>query len=131
MKSLTRLLAVSVFALIASPVFAGIPVQMWHCEVFDEASEDDVLNAIEEWLKSVRKVPGGEGLKAQALFPVVVASEGDFDVWITLTTDSFEAWGKFWDNYPDSDAGELEDTHGKIFVCPDSVLFEAIEPDSD
>jgi len=128
MKVLTRLLAVSIFAILAFPAYAN-PIQFWHCEMDDEASEDDVLNGMEEWLAAARKLPGGESLEVKVLFPVVVASDGDYDVWITKSMDSFESWGKFWDAYPESDAGEIEDSHTEIYLCPDSVLFQSTKPD--
>jgi hypothetical protein len=125
MKVLTRFLAVSLCAIFASSAFAAEPLQFWHCEMQDEASEDDVLNGVGDWLDAAKKVPGGESLDVKVLFPVVVNSVGDYDVWFALSADSFEAWGKFWDNYPESDAGEIEDANAAFFICPDSVLFHS------
>jgi hypothetical protein len=125
MKVLTRFLAVSLFAIFASPVFAAEPLQFWHCEMQDEASEDDVLNGVGDWLEAAKMVPGGESLDIKVLFPIVVNSAGDYDVWFVLTADSFEAWGKFWDNYPESEAGDVEELNHEVFVCPDSVLFQS------
>jgi len=129
MKKISTLLAISVLTMFAFPAFAGQPAEVWHCEMADDASEDDVLNGVGDWLDAAKKVPGGESFEIHVMFPAVVNFEGDTDVWILLLADSFEAWGKFWDHYPDSDVGDIEDANATAFVCPDNLLFEAMEPD--
>jgi len=60
----------------------------------------------------------------QVLFPVAVNTDGNFDMWIIVTAESLESWGRFWDNYPDSDAGDIEEENEEMFLCPDSGLWE-------
>lgn len=126
MKMFTGIVLVSMFALFAAPAFAGTPVQLWHCELDDDATEEAVIDAVESWLAAARKVDGGEGMTARILFPVAVNAVGEFDMWIIISTPSFAEWGRFWDGYPDSDAGDVEEDNSELFICPGSALWESI-----
>jgi len=44
---------------------------------------------------------------------------------IVLTAPTFKEWGEFWDGYPDSPAAIVEEKTKELFICPDSVLWEA------
>ena len=91
----------------------------------DDATEEAVIAGVEKWLAGARQVEGGSNLEARVLFPVAVNAIGQFDLWIVVTTTSFEEWGSFWDHYPDSAAGDIEDQNEEIFYCPDSALWGA------
>ena len=124
MKKVTRYALASLLALCTTTAFAGAPIQLWHCELDDDATEEAVMAGVERWLASARQVDGGANLKVQVLFPVAVNAIGDFDMWKILSTTSFEEWGRFWDNYPDSPASDVEEKTHEFLVCPDSALWE-------
>ena len=48
------------------------------------------------------------------------------DVWFVVVAPSFEEWGKFWDNYANSPAAEVDQRNEKV-VCPDSALWESVK----
>jgi hypothetical protein len=127
MKIIVRLMLVSVLMLVAAPAFSAEATQMWKCELDDDASEEDVMAQAREWLQAAKKLEGGQGLKASVLFPVAVNVTGQTDLMFIVTAPSFEAWGKFWDNYVQSPAAELEDRHDQKVVCPDSAVWESIK----
>jgi hypothetical protein len=126
MNTMVRLMLVFILVLIAAPSYAAEATQMWKCGMEDDASETQVLARAKEWLKAARTMKGGEQLEAKVYFPVAVNAIGDADMWFVVTAPSFEEWGKFWDNYADSPAAELDNSN-KIIFCPDSALWESIE----
>ena len=127
MKSLLGLVIVAVLVFGAVPASAGEPTQVWRCEMEDGVSEEDVEAMAAAWLKAAKTVPGGANFKASVFFPVAVNLVDDTDVWFVVTAPSFAEWGKFWDNYGDSAAGDIEDQHKEKIVCPDSALWESIK----
>jgi len=112
--------------LAAGPVFAGSAMQMWNCGLEDGVSEEDVEARASEWLRAVRKSDGGENIEAMVLFPIATNGMGETDLIFMVTTPTFAEWGKFWDAYPDSEAGASEDSG---MFCPDSVIWDAIKID--
>jgi hypothetical protein len=112
----------------AAPAFSGEAVQIWSCEVDDEADEEMLEAHAMEWLAAAKKLDGGANIEAYMLFPVAVNATGENDVWFVVTSPSFAEWGKFWDAYPDSEAADIEEDGTEIVVCPDSVLWEKIIP---
>ena len=100
MKMVSRFLVVFMLVMFTAPAFAGMPMQMWKCEMEDEATEEAVMAAAEKWLAGAKTVKGGDGMKAHVLFPVAVNAIGQADVWFIVTAPTFEEWGRFWDNYP-------------------------------
>lgn len=125
MMKIARFVLISMFVLSANSAYAGTPVQLWHCEMDDEATEEAVIAGIEKWLEAAKQLDGGEGLEMRVMFPVAVNAPGEYDIWVILTAPSFEDWGKFWDNYPDSDAGDVDDENNELFVCPGSALWDS------
>ena len=127
MNAIVRLMLVFVLMLVAAPAFSAEATQMWKCELDDDASEEDVMAQAREWLQAAKKLEGGQGFKASVYFPVAVNVTGQTDLMFIVTAPSFEAWGKFWDNYVNSPAAELEDRHNQKVVCPDSAVWESLE----
>ena len=126
MNTLLRLMLVFMLMIVAVPAYSGEAVQIWKCEMDDDASEEEVLAQFQEWLKAAKKMKGGERLEAYAYFPVAVNATGETDALFVVIAPTFEEWGKFWDNYLDSpDAAEAEKRHKEKVVCPDSVLWES------
>ena len=125
MKTTVRLMLVLVALFVAAPGFAGDAVQMWRCEMVDDATEEQIEAHAAQWLKTAKKVGGGENLEAYVYFPIAVNGTGQMDFMFVVVAPSFGEWGKFWDNYSDSDAFEAE--NHDLSVCPDSVLWESFK----
>jgi hypothetical protein len=122
-----RWILAMVMMVAVAPVFASDAVQMWACEMDDDATEEQVQAMAAEWLEAAKKVKGGENFEAFVLFPIAVNATNEMDVMFVVTAPSFEEWGRFWDNYEGSKAAELETNHEEAVVCPDSVLWESFE----
>ena len=129
MNTIVRLMLVFMLMIVAAPAYAAEATQMWKCEMDDDTSEEEVTAIAREWLKTAKKMEGGERLKAYLYFPVAVNAIGDTDVWFVVVAPSFAEWGKFWDNYGGSEAAELEQRQHEKIVCPDSALWESIKVD--
>jgi len=105
----------------------GRAVQIWRCELDDEATEEQVLKGAQEWLTAARKVKGGENLELIVKFPVVVSATGQIDLLLVLVAPTFKEWGRFWDAYGDSDAAGHEVTAQEYIVTPDSTMWESFK----
>ena len=128
MNTIVRLVLVFMMIIVAAPSYAAEATQMWKCEMDDDASEEDVIALAQEWLKSAKKMEGGERLKAYVYFPVAVNAIGQIDVLFVVSAPTFEEWGKFWDNYIDSPAAaEAGKRNQEKLVCPDSALWESVK----
>ena len=106
---------------------AGKAMQIWRCELDDEATEEQVLQGAQEWLTLARKVKGGQNLELYVKFPVVVNATREIDLLLVLCAPSFNEWGQFWDAYGDSDAADHELTSREYLVCPDSTMWESFK----
>lgn len=100
---------------------ASNPLQIWRCEMNEGISESEVTTKLQEWLDAARKVEGGKNLGGWVRFPVAVSATGQTDVVVGMSAPTFAEWGTFWDNYPSSEAAQLE---GRALTCPDSSLWE-------
>ena len=127
MRILLRLVLVSMLVIVAAPAYSGEAVQMWKCELDDDATEAQVKAMSAKWLDAVKKQPGGEQFEAYVLFPIAVNATGEMDVMFVVTAPTFEEWGKFWDGYGGSKAAELETKHNEAVICPDSVIWESFK----
>ena len=128
MNTIVRLMLVFLLMIVAAPAYAAEATQMWKCEMSNDTTEEEVIAIAQEWLKTAKKMEGGERLKAYVYFPVAVNAIGETDVWFVVVAPSFEEWGKFWDNYAGSPAAEVDKGNQKNgVVCPDSVLWESIK----
>lgn len=127
MKSLLGLLIVAVLVFGAAPALSQEAVHVWSCELEDDVSEDSVDEYAEKWLAAAKKVEGGANLKAYVYFPIAGTPPGDGDVLFVVVAPSFAEWGKFWDNYDDSEAADIEDMQREFIACPDSALWESFK----
>jgi hypothetical protein len=125
MKSLLGLVIVAVLVFGAVPAYSGDAVQMWKCEMDDDATEEQIKGNAAKWLKAAKTMPGGENLQAFVLFPIAVNGVGEMDLMFVVVAPSFEDWGKFWDAYADSAANAADELNADNVVCPDSVLWES------
>ena len=127
MKTIVGLMLVFMMMFVAAPAFSGgVATQMWKCELADDATEEEVKAAAQEWLRAAKTMKGGERLEAYVYFPVAVNATGEMDVMFIVIAPTFEEWGKFWDNYAGSPAAEVDKRNEKV-VCPNSVLWESIK----
>jgi hypothetical protein len=115
------------FMILAAPAYSGDAVQMWKCEMDDDASEQDVKDGAAAWLNAAKQMPGGEGLEAYVLFPIAVNATGETDVMFVVIAPSFEQWGKFWDSYGGSKAAAIDKQNEEFVVCPDSAVWESFK----
>jgi hypothetical protein len=127
MKQTMKLILVSLMMFVAAPVFAGQAMQVWKCELDENASEAAVMAMASTWLQTARKIPGGEHLEAYVNFPVAVNDTGESDLFWVVVAPTFEEWGKFWDAYGESEVAKLEETNREMIVCPDSAVWESFK----
>ena len=127
MNKTVRLMLVLVLMFVAAPAFSGDAVQMWRCEMEDDATEAAVEAGAQKWLKAAKKLNGGENFEAYVYFPVAVNATGEMDMMFIVVAPTFEEWGKFWDAYGGSEAAEIENQNNALVVCPDSVLWESFK----
>jgi hypothetical protein len=110
-----------------APVGMGKALQMWRCELVNDATEEQVMEMAQKWLAAARTLKGGKNLDLYVNFPVVVNATREIDMVLMLVAPSFEEWGEFWDGYGNSPAADVEDASHSVFVCPDSVLWETFK----
>jgi hypothetical protein len=118
---------VLVMSLAVAPAFSAEVVQIWACEMDDEASEQAVRDHFVKWLKAAKQIEGGANLEARVLFPVAVNDTGEMDVLLMVLAPSFQEWGRFWDGYEGSLAADVESEDDEMLVCPDSTLWESVK----
>jgi hypothetical protein len=122
MKTLIRLMIISLLMVVASPVYAEA-IQIFNCEYEGDATEDDVYAMAGKWLAAAKTVKGGENLKIVIRFPVA-ASVDDIDFKFVIVTPNFAEWGEFTDAYEASKLQEIDDELYKVADCNDASLWE-------
>ena len=122
MKKLLSLMIVSLFMLVASPVYAEA-IQIFNCEYEGDATEDDVFDMAGKWLAAAKTLKGGENLQVVIRFPVA-ASVDDIDFKFVLVTPTFAEWGEFTDAYEASKLQEIDDELYKIADCNDASMWD-------
>ena len=127
MKTIFRFVLVSMLLIVAVPAYSGgAAMQMWKCQMNDDASEQAVKDRAAEWLKAAKTMKGGNNLEAYVYFPVAVNNMGETDLIFTVIAPSFAEWGMFWDSYEGS-AAAATDKKNKLVDCPDSGLWESFK----
>lgn len=106
---------------------SGRAMQIWRCELDDDATEEFVQESAQKWLTAARKVKGGEDLELYVKFPVVVNATGQIDMLLVLVAPSFKKWGQFWDAYGESEAADIEAAAHEHIVSPDSTMWETFK----
>ena len=122
MKTLIRLILISMLMVVASPAYSDA-IQIFNCEYEGEATEDDVSDMVSKWLKAAKTLKGGENLQIYLRYPVA-ASVDDIDFKFVLVTPDFAEWGKFTDAYELSKLQEIDDELFKVADCNDASLWE-------
>ena len=124
MKTTIRWMFVFVMVTLAAPALAVDAVQMFKCEMEDDATEDEVTAIAKEWLTAARKTKGGEQLEVSLFFPIAVNVTGETDFLFMVHTPSVAQWGVFWDGYKDSPVAQVDAGIGSKVTCPHSALWE-------
>jgi hypothetical protein len=110
----------------AAPADSNEVVHIYQCTLGEGVTEDALETAVQDWLKALRTLDGGAGIKIQILWPVA-AKMGDKDFQTVVTWPSFTAWGRSWDAYKDDTAAaKWEALQGEKWNCPDSALWEGV-----
>ncbi len=122
MKTLIRLMIISMLMVVASPAYSEA-IQIFNCEYIGEATEDDVFDMADKWLKAAKTIKGGENLQVVIRFPVA-ASVDDIDFKFVMVLPDFAEWGAFTDAYEASKIAEIDDEFEKIADCNDSAVWE-------
>ena len=125
MKTLIRLILISMLMVVASPAYSDA-IQIFNCEYEGEATEDDVSDMVSKWLKAAKTLKGGENLQVFIRYPVA-ASVDDVDFKFILATPDFAEWGAFTDGYEMSVLEEIDDELDKVADCDDASLWEGGE----
>jgi hypothetical protein len=103
-------------------------VHIYHCQMREHVTEVQVEASLQALLKARKAMPGAEGVKIEAWFPVAVTDMGERDFDFVVITPSFTAWGKGWDAFTDdSPVAKWEvklDDEGP-FDCPSSAIWQA------
>jgi len=125
LKTILRSVLISTLMIAAAPAYSGTAVQMWKCEMDDDATEQDIKNRAAKWLKAAKTLKGGERMEAYVYFPVAVNSTGETDAMFVISTPTFAEWGTFWDSYSGSEAAKIDNENKEQVVCPDSAVWES------
>jgi hypothetical protein len=128
MKTVIRLMQISLMMMFSTVAWAGGAVHVLSCEQGDDASEADVIAVVAEWLAEAKKVKGGENLNAFAMFPMA-ATMGSYDLMVVITAPNFEEWGRFIDAYEGGEVSEVDNKFADTIICPDSALWESFNPE--
>jgi hypothetical protein len=126
-KAIVRLILISTLMIAEAPAYSAVAMQIWECEIEDDATEQDVKAMAAKWLKAAKKLNGGERLEAYVNFPVAVSDTGETDLLFTVMAPSFEDWGKFWDAYDGSEAAKIDEENNGHFICPHSAVWESFK----
>ena len=126
MKRIMGLMLVAVLLIAAAPANAVRVSQVFHCELDDDATEEEVNAGAAKWLKAAKGQEGGENLEAWVYYPVAVTNMGESDLLFLVVAPSFEEWGVFWDNYEGSPAAKTDKENREIVICPESALWESV-----
>ena len=125
MKTLIRLIIISMLMAVASPAYSEA-IQIFNCEYEGEATEGDVSVMVSKWLKAAKTLKGGENLQIYLRYPVA-ASVDDVDFKFVLVTPDFAEWGTFTDAYELSELVKIDDELDKVAACNDSAMWEGEE----
>ena len=124
MKTMIRLVLVSMLLLIAAPAYSGSALHVFSCQQDEESSEAQIEAVASAWLKAAKSMKGGENMEVYVSYPTAV-DMGENDFMFIITVPSFAEWGVFMDGYKDSPASKVDAQMGDHADCPDSSLWES------
>lgn len=124
MKTILGLVITAMLMIVTLPAYSdGVAMQIWKCEIDEEATEQDVKDMASKWLQAAKSMKGGKNIEAAVAFPVAVNNMADTDLLISITAPTFAEWGMFWDSYGNSAAAAVDKADDKV-DCPNSGLWE-------
>ena len=124
MKIFVRSILISMLAFTAAPAYADEAFYVFTCERDENATDEQVQTAAQEWLKAAREMKGGKDMEAYLMYPAVGATN-QVDMRFVVTSPSIEEWGMFWGNYDDSPADEVDQKHKDLVDCANSSLWNS------
>jgi len=126
MKIMIRTFIIALLMIFAAPAYSDA-IQMFNCQLTDDATTDDVLDMSAKWLKVAKTMKGGENLKVFVRHPIAASSD-DVDFVFVVTVPTFAEWGVFTDTYEVSDMiAAIDDEYEKVADCNDSAIWEGAE----
>jgi hypothetical protein len=124
MKTIVGLMLVSMLMIVvAVPAYAVEVIQVFDCEMDEDATDDAIMALAMEWVKAAKKMKGGEHLEVTMHQPIV-GEMGKKDFIFLLKAPSLEEWAVFTDGYTDSVLEEIDDKLEELCDCPDSALWD-------
>lgn len=124
MKTIIRLVIVSLLLLVTAPAYSGSAIQVFSCQQDENATEAQLEAVASAWLKAAKQMKGGENLEVYLNYPAA-AQMGEDDFLFILIAPTFAEWGVFMDGYKDSPASKVDAEMGDLADCPDSSLWES------
>ncbi len=126
MKTIIRLMVISILMFVAGPAWSNTAIHIFHCEQEDEASDEALKEIASAWLKAAREMKGGENLQVFLYHPIAVEA-GEQDFLFMVVAPSFEEMGAFLDAYEGSALEDIDDEFDELAACPDSSMWESIK----
>ena len=126
MKTLFKLMIISILMMLAAPAFAGSIVSVYNCQQSDSASEDDVIAAAADWAKTAKTIKGGENLEVRVMFPVASVMDGN-DFMFVVILPSFIEYGVFMENFSTRETADEDKKYADLVNCDDSALWESFK----
>jgi hypothetical protein len=123
MNTFVRLMIVFMLMIVATPAFSADVIQIYDCEMFESATDDDIKAVAVEWLKAAKKMKGGERLEVYVRHPIV-GQIGENDFSFVLRAPSLEEWAVFTSGYEGSALEIIDDKLDEFGACPSSTLWE-------
>lgn len=110
----------------AAPAWSDAAMHVILCDQDEDVTDDQVEDIALEWFTAAKKIEGGENLRFLMNFPVA-AKSGEVDLAMMLIAPNFKQWGEFMDNYPGSEAENIDDKYEDELDCGDGTLWESVE----
>jgi len=128
MKALAKSTLISLFLIIAAPVYAesGLAIQIFECEFNDDATADQLIEVAAAWLKAARNTKGGKDIDIGIRFPIAEGGDAGGDFRFVISAPSFAKWGEFTDAYEGSEVEAIDDKFYDVADCDQSTLWEGI-----
>lgn len=124
-NALTYLIAgLALFAL-SGAVQADVTLQVWECELHDDATRAELVELSEAWTAAARSIEGAEETEVYLNYPIA----GDVDArefLFVMVMPSATAWGMFEDGYPGSEAAIVDEKWGEVASCDESSLWSSV-----
>ena len=130
MKTVIRLILISILMMVAAPAWSAAALAVYTCEQDENASEADINAAANSWLAAANGMKSGANLEVFVMFPVAVTM-GESDFLFVVKAPSLAEWGAFMDAYEGSAAADADKTFADLADCPDSALWESNQAGSE